>query len=43
MSSKEFDLFIAMILTMLEKGQQDDVIALLKEARNKKDDNTQKQ
>jgi len=35
MTSKEFDLLIGMILEMLENGQTDKVIALLKEARSK--------
>lgn len=37
MTSKEFDLLIAMILEMLKNGQTDKVIALLEEARDKKE------
>ncbi len=36
MTSKEFDLLIALILKMLEKGETEEVIALLKETRDKK-------
>ncbi len=36
MTSKEFDLMIALILSMLEKGETDEVIKLLKETRTKK-------
>ena len=36
MTSKEFDLLIAMILEMLKNGQVDQVIKLLEEARTKK-------
>ena len=45
MTSKEFDLFIAMILEMLKSGQTDKVIKLLEETRsgNKKTDNDNKQ
>lgn len=35
MTSKEFDLLIDLILTMLEQGQVDKVIELLKEAKSK--------
>lgn len=35
MSSKEFDLMMSLILKMLENGQVDDVIALIKEAMSK--------
>lgn len=37
MTSKEFDLLIALILKMLEKGETDEVIELLKETRSKDD------
>lgn len=37
MTSKEFDLLIAMILEMLKNGQTSRVIDLLEEARGKKD------
>lgn len=37
MSSKEFDLFLAMMLTLLEKGEVEEVIRLIKEARAKAD------
>ncbi len=40
MTSKEFDLLIALILKMLEKGETGEVIELLKETRGKPDDNT---
>lgn len=36
MTSKEFDLLIALILKMLEKGETEEVIELLKETRTKK-------
>lgn len=36
MTSKEFDLLIAMILEMLKNGQTQRVIDLLEEARDKK-------
>ncbi len=36
MTSKEFDLMIALILSMLEKGETEEVIKLLKETRTKK-------
>ena len=36
MRSKEFDLLIALILKMLEKGETEEVIELLKETRAKK-------
>ena len=36
MTSKEFDLLIALILKMLEKGETAEVIELLKETRTKK-------
>ncbi len=39
MTSKEFDLLIAMILEMLKSGQQDKVIKLLEETRTKKNSN----
>lgn len=39
MTSKEFDLLIAMILEMLKNGQVQRVIDLLEEARGKNDDN----
>jgi hypothetical protein len=42
MTSKEFDLLIAMILEMLKNGQVDRVIALLEEARSKNDDGQKK-
>lgn len=35
-TSKEFDLLIALILKMLEKGETEEVIELLKETRTKK-------
>ncbi len=35
MSSKEFDLLMGLIITMLEKGQVEEVVELLKEVRNK--------
>lgn len=40
MTSKEFDLLLAMMLTLLEKGEVEEVIRLIKEARadNKKND-----
>lgn len=38
MTSKEFDLMIALILSMLEKGETEEVIKLLKETRTKKND-----
>lgn len=38
MTSKEFDLLIAMILEMLKNGQTARVIDLLEEARGKKDE-----
>ena len=40
MTSKEFDLLLAMMLTLLEKGETAEVIRLIKEARedNKKND-----
>lgn len=37
MTSKEFDLLIALILKMLEKGETEEVIELLKETRSKDD------
>ncbi len=37
MTSKEFDLLIAMILEMLKNNQTDKVITLLEEARDKKE------
>ncbi len=40
MTSKEFDLLIALILEMLHNGQTEKVIALLEEARGKSDDGT---
>ena len=36
MTSKEFDLMIALILSMLEKGETDEVIKLLREVLTKK-------
>lgn len=39
MTSKEFDLMIALILSMLEKGETEEVVKLLKEARTKKNSN----
>lgn len=42
MTSKEFDLLIAMILEMLKNGQAQRVIDLLEEARGKSDDNNTK-
>lgn len=39
MTSKEFDLLIAMILEMLKNGQTTTVINLLEEARGKSNDN----
>ena len=36
-SSKEFDLFIKMMLRMLKKGDVQDVIELLEESINSKD------
>ena len=36
LTSKEFDLLIALILKMLEKGETEEVIELLKETRTKK-------
>lgn len=38
MTSKEFDLLIALILEMLKNDQKDKVIALLEEARGKIDE-----
>ncbi len=43
MTSKEFDLLIAMILEMLKNNQSDKVIALLEEARGKDSDNKNKE
>lgn len=43
MTSKEFDLLIAMILEMLKNNQSDKVIALLEEARGKDNDNKNKE
>ena len=37
MTSKEFDLLIAMIIEMLKNDQTERVIELLEEARDKKD------
>lgn len=37
MTSKEFDLLIAMILELLKSGHTDKVITLLEEARDKKE------
>lgn len=42
MTSKEFDLLIAMILEMLKNNQTDKVIALLEEARGKEDQNKER-
>lgn len=39
MTSKEFDLLIAMILEMLKNGQTATVIHLLEESRGKSNDN----
>lgn len=36
MTSKEFDLFIKMLLKMLKKGNVDEVIELLEESVNEK-------
>lgn len=36
MTAKEFDLLISLILSMLENGETEKVIALLKETKNKK-------
>lgn len=36
MTAKEFDLMIALILSMLEKGETEEVIKLLKETKTKK-------
>lgn len=38
MTSKEFDLMISLILSMLEKGETEEVIKLLKETKNKKNE-----
>lgn len=43
MTSKEFDLLIAMILEMLKNGQADKVISLLEEARGKDNDSKNKE
>ncbi len=37
MTSKEFDLLISLIITMLEKGETQEVIKLLKETKKDKD------
>ena len=37
MTSKEFDLLIALILKMLEEDETEEVIELLKETRSKDD------
>lgn len=36
MTSKEFDLLISLILSMLKEGKTDEVIKLLEESKNKK-------
>lgn len=36
MTAKEFDLLISLILSMLENGETEKVIELLKETKNKK-------
>ncbi len=36
MASKEFDLLISLIITMLEKGETQEVIKLLKENQKEK-------
>ena len=35
MSSKNFDLFVTMIIKLLETGSKEDVIAMLKESQGK--------
>lgn len=37
MTSKEFDLLISLIISMLEKGETQEVIKLLKETKKEKD------
>lgn len=36
MNAKEFDLMISLILSMLKKGETEEVIKLLEEAKKKK-------
>lgn len=36
MTAKEFDLMISLILSMLKKGETEEVIRLLQETQNKK-------
>lgn len=36
MTAKEFDLMISLILSMLKKGETEEVIKLLEEAKKKK-------
>lgn len=37
MSSKEFDLLVSLILSMLKKGETEEVIKLLEETKKKPD------
>ena len=42
MRSKEFDLFLAMLVSMLKDGKTDEVIKLIEEARGKDEDGNKK-
>lgn len=42
MNAKEFDMFMALLLSMLEDGKTEEVIRIIKDARGKEQNNDKK-